>query len=79
MNRKLHNTLPALTASAALLVSGLIAMAPVMQPEASENATSTPDPAVTVQTDGDASRTSTTESNHLRMFAMPYFSFIPRG
>lgn len=42
MNRKLYNTLPVLTASAALLVVGLLVVTPVSQPGAIEAAKSTP-------------------------------------
>jgi len=84
MNRKLHNTLSALTASGALLVVSLIAAAPVasdLNParvlvDAIETAA-----VQTIDTGSTESPRSTGTSSHNRRqtLVMPYFSFLPRG
>ena len=95
MNRKLHNTLSALTASGALLVVSLIVAAPV--PGAVEDratsslATELGAAGTLAQAIGTAAQTLETDrsreprpvgastSNRRQTLVMPFFSFLPRG
>jgi len=95
MNRKLHNTLSALTASGALLVVSLIVAAPVPgQADARATASVAAElgaagtlaqaigtAAQTLEPGGnDESRPAgASTSNRRQTLVMPFFSFLPRG
>lgn len=93
MNRKLHNTMFALTASGALLVLGLVAAVPA--PPGAAALTGNPvsrelnaaaslataiEAAATERLDPESPTRSTgTKRNRRQALVMPYFSFVPRG
>ncbi|KGM57281.1 hypothetical protein N799_10655 [Lysobacter arseniciresistens ZS79] len=93
MNRKLHNTMFALTASGALLVLGLVAAVPAppgaaslaASPAAAElnpaAALAGAIEAAAIETLDSESPTRSTGTKRSRRQAlvMPYFSFVPRG
>ena len=95
MNRKLHNTLFALTASGALLVMGLVAAVPTGPASAAGSLAANPisaelnaagalatafEAAAAESLDSDSTTRSTgTTRNRRQTLVMPYFSFVPRG
>ena len=93
MNRKLHNTMFALTASGALLVLGLVAAVPTPPgaaalagtpvttelTAAAALATAIEAAAVESLDSEPPTRSTGTKRNRRQALVMPYFSFVPRG